>query len=408
MVLEELAKYKKVLILGYGTEGQSIEKYLRGKFPALTIGIADQKDGPDYLEKQKDYELAIKSPGVNKKLMTIPHTTPTNIFFANAKAPIIGVTGTKGKSTTTSLIHAMLLAGGYDARLCGNIGLPMIDELDKPVTEKTVYVVELSSYQLDDIEYSPHVSVILNLFPEHMDYHGGFDAYKEAKKNIVARAGEGDYFVFNVNYPELIELSKTTKAKPVEIVEILPFRRDIIPLQGEHNVFNVRAAYTVAQLFNVPYETVVEAVKNFKPLRHRLEQIGNFKGRLFYDDAISTTPESTMQAIHALDNIGTIFLGGTDRGYDFSGLANLIVSRGIKNIVLFPESGAKIKEELLKLSSDFNFFETRDMEEAVKFGYANTPFGSICLLSCASPSYSVWKNFEEKGDKFKEFVIKYG
>src|SRR3989338_7444437 len=203
MTIEELIKYKKVLILGYGTEGRSIEPFLRAQFPEMEIGIADQKDGQDYLLKQKDYEFAIKSPGVNKKLVTIPHTTPTNIFFANAKAPIIGLTGTKGKSTTVSLIHSMLKAGGYDSRLCGNIGKPMIDELKNPVNDKTVYVIELSSYQLDDIEYSPHISIILNLFPEHMDYHGGFDEYKEAKKKIVAKAADKDYFVYNSNYPEL-------------------------------------------------------------------------------------------------------------------------------------------------------------------------------------------------------------
>src|SRR3990167_7922797 len=117
MRIEDLGKYKRVLILGYGTEGRSIESFLKKQFPEMEIGIADQKDGPDYLGKQKDYELAVKSPGVNKKLVTIPYTTPTNIFFANAKAPIIGLTGTKGKSTTVSLIHAMLKAGGYDSRL---------------------------------------------------------------------------------------------------------------------------------------------------------------------------------------------------------------------------------------------------------------------------------------------------
>ena len=111
-----------------------------------------------------------------------------------------------------------------------------------------------------------------------MDYHGGFEEYKEAKKNIVMHSTENDYFLFNLNYPELIELSKIVKAKPLPIVEILPFKREIIPLKGEHNVFNVRAAYTVAQLMNVPYEKVIEAVQNFKPLTHRLEQVGNFKG----------------------------------------------------------------------------------------------------------------------------------
>lgn len=404
MLIEELKKYKKILILGYGLEGKATEEFLKAKVPSAEIGIADQSTNPKYLEEQEKYDLVVKTSGIPKRLVTRPYTTGTNIFFANAKAPIIGITGTKGKSTTTSLIYAIMKEAGYDARLIGNIGIPMVRELLRPETEKTIYVCELSSYQLDDIKYSPHVSVILNLFPEHMDYHGSFDLYKTAKKNIVAYSTAKDYFVYNPEYPELMELSKKTKAKPIPFISELPFPKDIIPLMGEHNVGNVNTAVTVGNIFKIDPKVMAEAVRKFVPLHHRLEPVGTFKGIRFYDDAISTTPESTIQAIKSIPNIGTIFLGGKDRGYEFSSLARELVSSLAKNIVLFPESGAKIKEALIKAGGNFNFLETSDMKAAVEFAYKNTKPGEACVLSCASPSYSIWKNFEEKGDLFKQFV----
>ncbi|MCX6722890.1 MAG: hypothetical protein NT094_02355, partial [Candidatus Staskawiczbacteria bacterium] len=146
---------------------------------------------------------------------------------------------------------------------------------------------------------------------------------------------------------------------------------------------------------------IKEAIQKFKPLPHRLEFVGEFKGIKFYDDAISTTPESTIMAIETLKNVDTIFLGGQDRGYNFGQLEKVIKKYKIKNAVIFPDSGKKIKIKGL------NILKTKKMQDAVKFAYKNTATGKICLLSCASPSYSLWKNFEEKGDQFKKFVKQY-
>lgn len=408
MLINELGKYKKVLITGQGIESRSVENFLRQKFPDIQAEQVFLEEGKDTGAFQSKYDLVVKTPGVNKREISISYTTPTNIFFANAKSPIIGITGTKGKSTTTSLIYAILKEAGYDARLCGNIGRPMLDQLLEPVIPKTLYVAELSSYQLDDIKYSPHISVILNIFPEHMTYHGSFEAYKMAKMNIVKFSTSNDYFVFNDEYPELAELAKLSKAKPIPISAKLPFDESIIPLLGEHNVFNVRAAYTVAKIMGVADEDIKNSVSKFTPLSHRLEQVGTFRKIAFYDDAISTTPESTIQALNSIPTVKTLFLGGEDRGYDFTELAKKIAEKKVENIVLFPDSGNKIKEELLKTGSSFNFLETRNMEDAVQWAYKVTPAGSVCLLSCASPSYSIWKNFEEKGDLFKQFVKELG
>lgn len=413
MKLKEL-KNKKILILGYGREGKITEKFLKKLLPDLEIGIADQSLDPYYLLKQKNYDLAVKTPGIPKRMVEIPYTTATNIFFANLPkgAVVIGITGSKGKSTTASLIYEILKTAGLPVHLAGNIGEPMLNELLNSVSEKDIFVLELSSYQLEDIKYSPHISVIINLFPEHMDYHGGKDKYYKAKMRIIKFSKPKDFFIFNPKYKELEELSKKTKVKSIPFISKIPFEmEEISNLIGEHNKENIRAVVTVVKIFGVKNEIIFESLKNFKPLPHRLENIGVYNGVTFYDDAISTTPESTIAAIYALSKIkpiSTIILGGTDRGYDFKILAKEILKAKIKNIVLFPESGKRILESLNKsFGKDINrlnILETSLMDEAVKFAYKNSPLESICLLSTASPSYSLFKNFEEKGDLFKKAV----
>lgn len=406
MKLTEL-KNKKILILGYGEEGKATEKFLKEKLPDLKVDIADQSIDSDYLSKQKDYDLVIKTPGIPKHLVTVPYTTATNIFFSNINNLTIGVTGTKGKSTTASLIYAILEKARRKVHLVGNIGQPMLSELLKPIGEEDIFVCELSSYQLDDIHYSPHISVVLNLFPDHMTYHGDVNSYYEAKHNIIRYSKSEDYFVYNDRSEKLVSWAKEAHCKIIPFTKEIPVNDPELPLIGEHNKENIQAAVTVARILNIPDETSAEAISNFKPLPHRLENIGTYKGITFYDDAISTTPQSTICAIESFNNIGTIFLGGEDRGYDFSKLADEIMKRRIPNVVLFPESGKKILQALQTGSENLpSILQTESMEEAVKFAYEKTPSGSICLLSNASPSYSLWKNYKEKGDLFKSFVIK--
>lgn len=408
MILHKL-KDKKILIIGYGVEGKATHRFLRSHFPESVIGTTDRKDGSDYLGKQKDFDIAIRSPGVPKELITIAYTTATNIFFESVRGITIGVTGTKGKSTTSSLIAAIVRESGGRVHLIGNIGTPLLDGIMNKQGVDDYYVCELSSYQLDDIGYSPHISVILNLFPEHMDYHQSVTKYMNAKMQIVAHAKPTDFYVYNPQFPQLVHLAKITKARSLPFIETLPFPDGEIKLRGEHNKDNVRAAVTVAEILKIHPKVMRNAVSRFRPLTHRLEFVGTHKGINFYDDAISTTPQSTLCAIKSLPRIGTIFLGGLNRGYDFGALARAVVDAKIRNIVLFPDSGSVI-EQLLKESGavHMRILSTRDMAEAVRFAYQHTPAGYTCLLSTASPSYGVWKNFEEKGDLFKKFVVQYG
>lgn len=406
MKIQELAN-KKILVAGVGIEGQATLRFLRHYFPHAVIGTADQKDGPDYLDKQNIYDIVIKSPGIQKKLIHVPYTTATNIFFATVKGMTIGVTGTKGKSTTASLIYDILKKAGKRVQLGGNIGKPLLDELLVDNAPDAIYVCELSSYQLDDIRYSPHISVFINIFPEHMNYHGTVENYFTAKKRIVEYATDNDYFVFNPQYPQLVQLAKETKAQSVPCIEVLPFPEADIPLIGQHNKDNVRAAVTVGTILHIQPEIMKDAVKSFQSLPHRLQNIGTYSNVTFYDDAISTIPESTIQAIKSLKKIGTILVGGQDRGYDFRQLVQTIIQYNIPNVIYFPESGNKIAVLLKDKNTSISLFPSDNMEDAVKLCYKHTSPGTVCLLSCASPSYSLWKNFEEKGDLFQQFVKKF-
>jgi len=399
----KLLGIKSVLILGYGKEGRITERYLKKYFPDLEIGIADRELDKDYLEKQSGYDLAIKTPGIKKNMATIPYVTATNLFFSSVKNMTIGITGSKGKSTTSSLIYSILKEAGKKVSLLGNIGKPMLESLMEPIDPNEIFVLELSSYQLDDIEYSPNIAVALNLFPEHMNYHGGTENYYAAKKNIVSFQKPGDIFIHSGENERILKWQNETPAKSISFSDI-PLSGIETSLLGDHNKNNIRAAIAVVKQLGIDDETIARAVKDFKPLAHRLEPVGEFKGIRFYDDAISTTPESAIMAIRTIPRVGTIFLGGEDRGYDFSELEKDIKKNGIRNIVLFPDSGKRI----FKSREGLNILETESMEDAVAFAYANTASGDACLLSTASPSYTLWKNFEEKGDQFQKFVNELG
>ncbi|MDP2656002.1 MAG: Mur ligase family protein [bacterium] len=376
---------ENVCILGYGKEGKITKKYIHKYYPHIKIDILDQSRDPDYLQTQDQYDFAIKTPGIQKSKVTIPYTTATNIFFSQINNQVIGVTGSKGKSTTASLIYQILKTAGKKVRMVGNIGFPMLEVLLKKIDPKEIFVVELSSYMLDDIHYSPNIAVLLNLFPEHMDYHGSIQNYYQAKQKIFAFQKTNDIAL-----------------RPPFHVKI-PVPKNEIPLRGTHNIQNIKAAIAVAKQLNIKDEIISKAIRQFQTLPHRLEFIGTYHDIDFYDDAISTTPQSTIKAIQTLRTVGTIFLGGQDRGFDFTELAHELKKYRIKNIVLFPDSGRRI----LPLHHDFHVLTTNDMQTAVRFAYRYTPKGKSCLLSTASPSYSLWKNFEEKGNLFQKFVKKF-
>ena len=437
---------KKIIILGGGHEGQYAANYLQKKYPRIKLSVADQKTtdfpknknlkiitGQNYLKNISDYDLIIKSPGIPSTLPEIKAaraqgvelTSVPNIFFKECTGTIIGVTGTKGKSTTASLTYKILKAAKKPVNLVGNIGVDPLTYLETKNNSRQIFVYELSSYQLNDLEYSPRVGVFINIFPDHLPYHQGFENYFQAKTNIARHQTPGDYFVFNSHYESIKKLAQATAGLPWDYLKIcsiknghLYYRSEKImaikniKLLGQHNLENIMAAVCVAKIFGVDNKIIAATIAAFNNLKHRLEFVGQYQKINFYDDAISTTPESTIAALEVFkDKIGTIFLGGENRGYDFKELAKKIYTYKIKNIVLFPDSGAQIKTALISTGRSLkkslpNILETRSMAAAVAFAYKNTPADKVCLLSTASPSYSLFKNFEVKGDLFQAEIKK--
>ena len=206
-----------ILIMGYGKEGKSAHAFLKKHLPSNSvIEWTDQSIDSDYLSRQHDYDIIIKTPGIPPHLITKPYTTATNIFFAHTQNPIIGVTGSKGKSTTSSLIHHIMQIAGKSTHLVGNIGNPALTTLmEDNVKEGDIFIYELSSYMLQDLTYSPHVGIITSLFPDHIDYHRGIEAYYAAKYNIVKNMRASDYFIFQETYPLLKKLSTEILARPI-------------------------------------------------------------------------------------------------------------------------------------------------------------------------------------------------
>jgi UDP-N-acetylmuramoyl-L-alanine---L-glutamate ligase len=433
MTLEEL-KDKKILILGFGREGMDTFLFLKNLFPDKKLGIADKNKraflpsiraktgivwhlGYNYLNAMDDYDVIIKSPGIPFK--NIPKSsinkviTQTDIFFANCPGKIVGITGTKGKSTTTSLAYEILKEGGLKAFLVGNIGKPVLSLLSS-ASEKDIYVYELSSHQLFNLKKSPYVAVFLNIYPEHLDYYKNLQEYARAKANVTMNQTKEDFLIYNGDDPLVKKFAEKSIAKKI-LIDTKKLRRIIrikdVPLLGKFNLKNVMAAAEVGKIFKIPKTRIRKAILNFKPLEHRLENIGTYKGITFYNDALSTIPETAMAAIDALGkNVQTIILGGFDRGIDFKKLAEKICKSKIKNLIFFPTTGKKMWEEIKKIKKPESFmvFFTDNMKTAVKKTYESTESGKICLMSCASTSFSIFKNYEEKGNLFKKFVKFFG
>ncbi len=439
-MLEKL-RDKKILILGLGKEGKDSFLFLRKLFPKKVIGVGDREKiknqkskiknsikgdkrikwhlGENYLNVLKNYDIIIKSPGVPIHLPEIEKAykegkiiSPTQIFFENCPGKIIGITGTKGKSTTTALIYKILKQGGIRAHLVGNIGKPVLSLLFS-ATPKDVYVYELSSHQLYGLKKSPHIAVFLNLFSEHLDYYKNFKEYVNVKINIARYQKKEDFLIYNPKNKFVKEIAGKSRAKKIPISRCLRFylKQTEIPLLGEFNLLNIAAAIEVGKIFKVPKKIIGKALKNFKPLPHRLNYVGIFKGIKFYDDALSTIPETTIAALDALGkNVKTIILGGYERKIDFTKLAKKILKSRIRNIILFPTTGKRIWEKICQLSQKNlpNHFFVSNMADAVKISYQQTKNGEICLLSTASPSFGLFRDYREKGNLFRKYIKKFG
>jgi UDP-N-acetylmuramoyl-L-alanine---L-glutamate ligase len=442
MTLAEL-ETKSILILGFGTEGQATYEFLRRRWPNKPLSIADRRAigefppevaarlrndpealfnfGPRYLDSADGYncDVIIKTPGIPATTDAVARarkagctlTSQSQIFMSNyPREKIIGVTGTKGKSTTSSLIHHILKSAGIASELVGNIGQPPLALMDS-ASRETYFVHEFSSHQLAEIESSPHIAVLLNIVPEHLDYYSTFEEYAGAKENITKFQTADDFLVFAADHPIPSAMALRSKAtlKPFSINDPVNnlIDPDEVPLPGKFNLENVMAAATAALLCEVQPESIRAAVRTFQSLPHRLERVGTYKGITFYDDSIATVPDATLAALQALGPaVQTLILGGHERNLDFTRLGQQLPVN-IRSVILFPPTGVRIWRAIETYSKNTALpeaFFVRDMEQAVAIAYQCTEEGKICLLSPAAPSFGIFKDYKERGDLFQAFV----
>ncbi len=402
MLINKLREYKKILIVGYGVEGKSTQAFLQKYHPDAQLTIVDQRDGEDYLAHQESFDLAIKTPSVSPKSITIPYTTQTNIFFANIDKKKIGITGSKGKSSTATLLHQTLQSAGRSAKLLGNIGYPMLDYFLGEMSDNDIFIIELSSYQLTDIQYSPHIACFLNIFDDHIVQHGSRKEYFDAKANIVKYSSEGDYLIYNGAFPEIAQLAQITKAQGIDFSA----RKDEqSPSHPQLSSDSIRAAHEIARLLNISDDIFSASVANFSGLPHRLQKVGEYRGITFINDSSATTPEAAVFAVDHLPKIDTILLGGLDRQLDIGELVTRATRKSIKHYILFPDTQEKLKQQLLKAGApDESIHFAQNMQEAVTLCYQYSTPGDICLLSPGFASYNQYANFPARGDDFARLV----
>jgi len=452
--LRSIFSEKEVALLGFGREGKSTFNLLRKIFPTKGITIFDENGsvrtdsllvedpnvfivtGRGCMQGIDVFDIAVKSPGIPSnalpmELSRVILTSQTDIFLQFYSKQVIGITGTKGKSTTSSLVYHILTEADRKALFVGNIGIPPFECINE-ISPETCIVMELSSHQLEYLAHSPHISILLNIFQEHLDHYHSFEAYQQAKLSIARFLTYNDYFIYNADN-EL--LSSLVEQLPERNYTSIPFslkpgspvamsvENDWItlkkgnekiklydislgqPLKGNHNLYNIMAATAACYLAGVGMHEIGTGVQTFSGLEHRIEAIGEYEGIFWYNDSIATIPEATIEAVRTLQTVDTLILGGFDRGIDYSLLYDYLPASGIRNIIFIGEAGKRMLVEFSETGkNNLQCITTANFDEVVAMAHQITQIGTICLLSPAAASYDMFMNFEERGNVFKSKV----
>jgi len=464
-------KNQKVGVLGLGEENIALVKFLVKE--GTKVVVCDQKSreelgeyyqqikdlpiqfrlGPHYLDHLEDFAAVFRTPGLpylDKKIQKaqlagVEISSGTKLFFDLCPSPIIGVTGTKGKGTTASLIYEILSwkseilnpksqtnSKSQNTKskiyLGGNIGNPPIEFLDK-LTQDDIVVLELSSFQLHDLKKSPHIAVVLDIKVDHLDYHQNEKEYIEAKKNIVRYQGKNDFAVINADYLTSFEFAVLTRGEVFyfsrrksvdqgayvngdkkiilrsalgDDIEIMAAEKT--QLRGEHNLENILAAVTASYLAGAKIEAIKKALALFKGLEHRLEFIKEINGIRYYNDSFSTTPDTTIAAINSFREPIILLLGGSEKNADYRHLGQVISNSSVKAIIAIGLTAQRIIKEVKKVKIEI-IEEIKLMPEAIKIAREIGRPGDVVLLSPASASFDRFKNYKERGNIFKQVVL---
>jgi len=401
-------------------------KDLNKRCPGIEFEI-----GSHSRELLRDAELVVTSPGVMDSSRPLTRARESNIpiideielGFRYCPGRIVAVTGTNGKSTTTTLIGGVLKAGGYDTCVCGNIGYSFCERVLN-FNKETVAVLEVSSFQLQRVKrFRPFVSLFLNITQNHFDRHKDFKEYFEAKTNIFENQKKSDWAIVNYENKYLRRLEKHISPKVLyfsgpasrpgscvkngaiyanckQVPKKPVCAVDSLALKGEHNLKNSQAAALVGLIFKIKRDKIQKALESFKGLEHRFEYVCDYKGVTFINDSKATTVDAAICAIRSLKRPVVLIAGGKDKGSDFTVLRTLI-SRKVKRIVLIGQATEKIKTQLMGTVPSY---KARDLSSAVSLSYELAKRGDVVLLSPMCASFDMFKNFEERGERFKESV----
>ena len=432
---------KKVLVLGLAKSGESAARLLDKLGAIVTVndgkpfeenpaaqslleeGIKVVTGGHPLELLDEDFELMVKNPGIpydNAMVVRalekkIPVITEVELAYLISEAPIIGITGSNGKTTTTTMIAQVLTAGGQNGLLSGNIGFPA-SQVAQTASSKDTLVMELSSFQLMGIEaFHPQIAVITNLMPTHLDYHGSLEDYAAAKWNIQKNMTADNYLVLNFNQDWAKEMASQTQATVVPFSttekvdgaylegDVLTFRGEEIMqaaeigVPGSHNVENALATIAVAKLRGIDNQTIKEVLSAFGGVKHRLQYVGRVNEVAFYNDSKSTNILATQKALSGFDNSKVILIaGGLDRGNEFDELVPDL--KGLKKMVILGQSAARVKRAADQ--AGVSYLDATDVRDAAHKAFAQAEPGDIVLLSPANASWDMYSNFEVRGDEF--------
>ena len=432
---------KKVLVLGLTKSGESAARLLDKLGAIVTVndgkpfeenpaaqslleeGIKVVTGGHPLELLDEDFELMVKNPGIpydNAMVVRalekkIPVITEVELAYLISEAPIIGITGSNGKTTTTTMIAQVLTAGGQSGLLSGNIGFPA-SQVAQTASRKDTLVMELSSFQLMGIEaFHPQIAVITNLMPTHLDYHGSFEGYAAAKWNIQKNMTADDYLVLNFNQDWAKEMASQTQATVVPFSttekvdgaylegDVLTFRGEAIMqaaeigVPGSHNIENALATIAVAKLRGADNQMIKEVLSAFGGVKHRLQYVGQVNEVDFYNDSKSTNILATQKALSGFDNSKVILIaGGLDRGNEFDELVPDL--KGLKKMVILGQSAPRVKRAADQ--AGVSYLDATDVRDAAHKAFAQAEPGDIVLLSPANASWDMYSNFEVRGDEF--------
>lgn len=429
----------KIAIVGYGDQGKSSYEYWNKDGNEITI--CDQKEslqlpedvskqlGPDHLKNLDQFDLIVRSPIVhpanivkaNTPEILSKVTSNTNEFFKVCPTKnIIGVTGTKGKGTTSTLIAKMLEASGKKVHLGGNIGTPPLKMLINGIGPEDWVVLELANFQLIDLKYSPRIGVCLMVVDEHLDWHKDSEEYIKSKQQMFISQNSDDFAVYygqnalsehiaSVSQGDKIPYMKNPGADVIENTVMIEGQKicevSEIKLLGKHNWQNICAAVTAVWQVDKNIEAIKSIITSFGGLEHRLELIREVNGVKYYNDSFGTTPETATVAIEAFTQPKVVILGGSDKGASYEELAETVKSNNVRSAVIIGQTGPAIRQALEKVGFTLTVDGGKAMIEIVETARKQAQPGDVVLLSTACASFDLFKNYKDRGEQFKSAVL---